>query len=553
MKTCPYCAELIGSNSKKCKYCGETISAKKTTTSRSIKQNPAVIKTAIFIVLSRSIIAFLIRLASNDYSVILALLLDTFFSINLFKMREWARKWTIGFTIFRMAYFTVLYFSKANFFGWIIEIFILSIVLILLIGLGSKKKAIIATFVYAIFITGLIWLYFLGITAGKETQNIIENISFIKEQSSKEGFKVILPSDNWRFLKKHDIPKILGEDIQDVSIVITDLKGEVYGTFGGSEISLQGVKQDTIDEILDSFIKESEKELTPGYEVTAKIKDKRSAIVESKYLSYGSENISMHGCKLLDDTYISFQFWGTLSSYNSCKGQINNIISNIQEISRKQFLPQLSSKDIYNKNTDGVVLVRLYDKSGQIIGFASGFNIREDGLVVTNLHSILAGYYIDIKFPYHGSYEEVYIAALSKTLNDLVVLKITGKGLPAVNIDDAMEIEIGDKVVVISNPEGLLNSLSEGVISGLRHIEEYPYYQMTAPISGGSSGGAVFNQYGNIIGISTGSLERGQNLNFCIPITEIGNMEVFEQYITLPQFQEFLKEEAKKKKKEWWQ
>ena len=144
-------------------------------------------------------------------------------------------------------------------------------------------------------------------------------------------------------------------------------------------------------------------------------------------------------------------------------------------------------------------------------------------------------------------YEEVYISGLSTTLNDLVVLAMNGKDLPYIDLNNSMALEVGDKVVAIGNPEGLVNTVSEGIISGLRYLGEYPYYQMTAPISPGSSGGAVFDDCGNIIGISTFYIEGGQNLNFCIPIAELGNIEIFEEAITLVQFQEFLKEERTKK------
>ncbi|MBK6772723.1 MAG: tetratricopeptide repeat protein [Ignavibacteria bacterium] len=67
------------------------------------------------------------------------------------------------------------------------------------------------------------------------------------------------------------------------------------------------------------------------------------------------------------------------------------------------------------------------------------------------------------------------------------------------------------------------NSLSEGLISGLRNVttKNKDYIQITAGISPGSSGGAVVNSKGELIGISTSSLEGGQNLNFAIPSGEI--------------------------------
>lgn len=203
----------------------------------------------------------------------------------------------------------------------------------------------------------------------------------------------------------------------------------------------------------------------------------------------------------------------------------------------------MSPNEIFQKYNDAVVLVRLYDKNGKIIGFGSGFNIIKEGLIFTNLHLILEASYFDVKFPNGGSYEGSHVVALSNKVKDLVLLKIIGSNLPIIDAEMASDLEIGDKVYVIGNPEGLVNSLSEGIVSGIRGVtQEDKYYQITAPISPGSSGSPVFDEFGRIIGIATFYLEGGQNLNFCIPISELNNMQVLEEPITLEGFQKLLKE-----------
>ena len=85
--------------------------------------------------------------------------------------------------------------------------------------------------------------------------------------------------------------------------------------------------------------------------------------------------------------------------------------------------------------------------------------------------------------------------------------------------------QIGDKVIAIGNPRGLEGSVSEGIISGLRPVDDFKIYQITAPISPGSSGGPLFDQNGNVIGITTASITDGQNLNFAIPVALIERLK----------------------------
>ena len=74
----------------------------------------------------------------------------------------------------------------------------------------------------------------------------------------------------------------------------------------------------------------------------------------------------------------------------------------------------------------------------------------------------------------------------------------------------------GQKVVAIGSPLGLFNSVSDGIISGFRKIRDIDMIQFTAPISPGSSGGAVLNMQGEVIGISTAGLDNGQNINLAV-------------------------------------
>jgi len=101
-------------------------------------------------------------------------------------------------------------------------------------------------------------------------------------------------------------------------------------------------------------------------------------------------------------------------------------------------------------------------------------------------------------------------------------LKVDAKQLPTVRLGDADKAEVGENIFVISSPQGLENTISNGILSGIREIEpKKKILQITAPISAGSSGGAVFNKNGEVIGIATFLIKESHNVNFAMPINLI--------------------------------
>jgi S1-C subfamily serine protease len=82
--------------------------------------------------------------------------------------------------------------------------------------------------------------------------------------------------------------------------------------------------------------------------------------------------------------------------------------------------------------------------------------------------------------------------------------------------------DVGKKVYVISCPQGLENTISDGILSGVREIDpKRKILQITTPVSEGSSGGPVFNKNGEVIGIAKFLIKEAQNLNFAMPVNLI--------------------------------
>ena len=170
-----------------------------------------------------------------------------------------------------------------------------------------------------------------------------------------------------------------------------------------------------------------------------------------------------------------------------------------------------------------VLTLIMEDELGRPIAQGSGF-IVDQGIVATNYHVIKnksGG--IAILIGKNTEYKIEGYFALDKE-KDLVLLSIPDLKAPPLTLGDSKIVEIGDKVYAIGTPELCEGTFSEGIISGIRKTETFNLFQMTAPISHGSSGGPVLDKNGQVIGIACAGLEEGQNLNFAIPISYLKDL-----------------------------
>ena len=92
---------------------------------------------------------------------------------------------------------------------------------------------------------------------------------------------------------------------------------------------------------------------------------------------------------------------------------------------------------------------------------------------------------------------------------------------PVPGFRDYASLAVGEVVFTIGSPKGLVNTLGHGLLSGLRRSEgDAEYIQITAPVSEGSSGGGLFDDRGNLIGVTTFTIRDSQNLNFAIAASQ---------------------------------
>ena len=169
-----------------------------------------------------------------------------------------------------------------------------------------------------------------------------------------------------------------------------------------------------------------------------------------------------------------------------------------------------------------VVTLFCYDYEGELAATGSGFVAFNGKTIITNYHVMTSAYTCKISTNQDISYEVSHILCYSKE-KDIAILELfRDTGLEPLILGDSSIIKKGETVVAIGSPLGIKNTVSSGILSGRLMKDNMDVLQFTAPISSGSSGGALFDDNGNVIGITYASYVDGQNLNLAIPI-ELAN------------------------------
>ena len=141
------------------------------------------------------------------------------------------------------------------------------------------------------------------------------------------------------------------------------------------------------------------------------------------------------------------------------------------------------------------------------------------GTIVTNVHVIEGATSIAVKLPNGDIYDDVRVRAFDAR-KDLAIIQVLGFGLPTVELGDSDTAQVGQPVVLIGNPMGILaGSVSTGVVSGMRDTSVGGrVIQTDAAANPGNSGGPLINSAGEAIGVLSFKLRGTENLNFVVPI-----------------------------------
>jgi len=168
------------------------------------------------------------------------------------------------------------------------------------------------------------------------------------------------------------------------------------------------------------------------------------------------------------------------------------------------------------KRASSVVMIGVYNKNKECYKTGSGAIISDRGFILTNFHVACDAAYYGIRLE-----EEEHIFFTDELVkynqyHDLAILRVDRPRAPIPIYRGKQELVRGQKVVAIGSPLGLFNTVSDGIISGFRKMEDVSMIQFTAPTSHGSSGGALLDLYGNLIGVITAGYDDGQNLNLAV-------------------------------------
>ena len=203
-----------------------------------------------------------------------------------------------------------------------------------------------------------------------------------------------------------------------------------------------------------------------------------------------------------------------LSLYGGSDSQDLNvdISQNPTEVSTDGSAPEIAEL------AQSVLFLETYDDTDSVIATASGFVVEDGATLVTNYHVIDGAHHIIAYTPDGQTSVDIYTVLSYDEAADLAILRCeSNMGVQPLLLGNSDEIKQGNEIFAVGYPLGLANTMSEGIISS-RYFDEngIDLLQITAAISHGSSGGALFNEAGEVVGVICAYYEGGQNLNLAV-------------------------------------
>ena len=187
---------------------------------------------------------------------------------------------------------------------------------------------------------------------------------------------------------------------------------------------------------------------------------------------------------------------------------------------------------VYRKNIASVVnitsRVMTYDFFYGLVpqeGQGSGFVIDKEGRILTNYHVIDDARQVEVTLHDRKKYKATIVG--TDKSHDLAIVQIKAPNLQPMTLGDSTNLQVGQKVYAIGNPFGLAGTLTRGIVSSIRQVQEPDglvideAIQTDAAINPGNSGGPLLNYHGQVIGINTmiaSSVGQSAGIGFAIPI-----------------------------------
>jgi len=231
--------------------------------------------------------------------------------------------------------------------------------------------------------------------------------------------------------------------------------------------------------------------------------------------------------------YIAFQQISNLrNDVSNLKNQVSKL-SGFQNVTYQNITLYQNStalSEIYENVKDSVVLIRVQTSQGTAQGSGFVYNFSGTTVVITNYHVVHGAINISVTFSNGNGYAAIVNG--TDAYADLAVLLVNASlyEFKPIEIVSSSTLRVGDPVLAMGNPYGLVGSMTTGVVSALNRTitEEYTggfaianIIQTSAPINPGNSGGPLLNYYGKVVGITTAIVADSQGLGFAIPSNTI--------------------------------
>ncbi|SEO80415.1 trypsin-like peptidase domain-containing protein [Paenibacillus sp. OV219] len=173
---------------------------------------------------------------------------------------------------------------------------------------------------------------------------------------------------------------------------------------------------------------------------------------------------------------------------------------------------------------DRVVYLETVGHDGKPLASGSGIIVGSEGEILTNAHVVEDASSVKVVLSNGQSSLTTTYITYDKS-RDLVLLKFYAlHNLPTVKIGDSSKLNLGQSVVAIGSPLGFKNTLTSGVVSQpSRTVDGQNFIQISTPIDHGSSGGALFNMQGELVGVTSALVESSADINLAIPSNDVKN------------------------------
>ncbi len=182
-----------------------------------------------------------------------------------------------------------------------------------------------------------------------------------------------------------------------------------------------------------------------------------------------------------------------------------------------QVIAESDFTKVVKKIQSAVVTVITYDIDKNVSGFGTGFFVDKKGHLVTNYHVLKKAYDAQVK-TYDGKVYPIKLVIAENENMDIIKVSVDiPEKLVRWTIVTGDLPNVAEQLLVVGSPMGLEQTVSEGIASAVREMPGgEKFFQISAPVSPGSSGSPVVNMKGEVIGVATFQFAEGQNLNFAV-------------------------------------